>query len=85
MEREEGEIVFVYDESVFMTTDPITEEEIEADFATYWARGYEPDGDETEGDEPMTREELTAKVNEHSEELTLIEDAIIEMSEKVYK
>lgn len=74
-----------YDESVFDTSESITEEQIEEDFDTYWAKGETPEEDPDVDPEPMTPAELTAKVTEQGEEISLIEDALLEMSEKVYK
>lgn len=74
---------YVYDESEFKIKDKITAELIESDFDTYWSRGLA--ADQEPESKTLTRTQLTELVREQGEQITALEDALLEMSEKVYK
>lgn len=83
---EEGATFYRYDESVFTTKDVVTAEEIEANFAEYWEKGKDAkQDDDPDPVTPMTRKELTEKVQELGSHLDMIDECLLEMSEKVYE
>lgn len=84
IENEDG-VQYIYDESVFSIKDQITVEELEENFDEYWEKGKEAKSDDPDDIKVMTRTELTHAVIALREENSLIEEALLEMSEKVYK
>lgn len=66
-----------------------TAQEIEEDFATWWQYGVDdahPDPDPpVPEEEAMTRAQLTKIVSEQKEQIAMLEECILEMSEVVYE
>lgn len=83
---EEGNTFYRYDESVFTTKDKITVEDVEANFEEYWEKGKDAEqDDDPDPVTPMTRKELTEKVQELGSHLDMIDECLLEMSELVYE
>lgn len=83
--------MYRFDEVQFFMPDgkAATAQEIEEDFATWWQYGVDdvhPDPDPpVPEEEAMTRAQLTKIVSEQKEQIAMLEECIMEMSEVVYE
>ena len=86
-----GKIAYHFDEVVFDMPDGqnLTQEDLTKDFAKWWEYGQTDHKDKTQDtstptDTTMTRVELTEAVKKLQEQGDMIEECLMEMSEKVY-
>lgn len=88
IEQEDGSTAYLFDEAVVIGEPgevAPTVEAVEENFSDWWERAEADDGGGDDPDEPYSPEELTQAVKDLQEQTAMIEDAVIEMSEKVYK
>lgn len=84
--------MYRFDEVSFTTGGYLTAEEIEADFAKWWEIGQLDTAPELmeeipapeEEEIPMTRSEMSALIRAQQEQIAILEDCVMEMSEVVY-
>lgn len=85
-------VMFRFDEVSFTTGGYLTAEEIDADFAKWWEIGQMDTAPEPveevpapeEEEIPMTRSEMSALIRAQQEQIAILEDCVMEMSEVVY-
>ncbi len=79
--------MYRFDEVQFYMPDgqTATAEEIEASFTAWWEYGLAWPPAPTPEEEPLTRKELTEVVTKQKEQIAMLEECIMEVSEEVYK